>query len=471
MPQALTILFVDDEPDLVPLIRQTFRQQVRDGSLVLAFAADGVEALEYLEAHPDVEVVVTDINMPRMDGLTLLGRLADIGRLMKAVVVTAYGDMENIRTAMNRGAFDFLTKPINMEDLRITLGQAREAVDRDREAQRVRATITRYLSDTIAQAVLSDPSAFEGGQKREVSVLMSDISGFSQLAERLDPQRVVELLNVYLTVMTDVVDAHDGAIDEFIGDAILVIFGAPIQDADHARKAVTCAVAMQQQMTEVNRRLAERDLPALEMTVAVNTGEVVVGTIGSEKRAKYGVVGSPVNLTSRIQTLAAPGEALISEPTYAATGGAGGPVQICETRHVALKGFADEVAVHSVSGIGESAMPDDAETLDELPTAAPFTFAVLDGKRLVDTGATGAVVRASATGALVRLDAPVQPRVDIRLTLAAADGDAVYAKVLEAWEDGDGRWARLRFAGLPPIAAAALGTAPLGATSIPGAVA
>ncbi|HEX9950393.1 MAG TPA: adenylate/guanylate cyclase domain-containing protein [Rubricoccaceae bacterium] len=459
MPQALTILFVDDEPDLVPLIRQTFRQQVRDGSLTLAFAADGVEALEYLAAHPDVEVVVTDINMPRMDGLTLLGRLGDLGRLMKAVVVTAYGDMENIRTAMNRGAFDFLTKPINMEDLRITLGQAREAVERDREADRVRATITRYLSDKIAGAVLSDPEAFSGGQKREVSVLMSDISGFSQLAERLDAQRVVELLNVYLTVMTDVIDAHDGAIDEFIGDAILVIFGAPIRDEDHATKAVACAVDMQQQMAEVNRRLAERDLPPLEMTVAVNTGEVIVGTIGSEKRAKYGVVGSPVNLTSRIQTLAAPGEALVSEPTYAATGGDAGPVRIGETRHAQLKGFTEPVAIHSVSGIGDQSVPDDAGALAELAAEAPFTFAVLDGKRLVDTGATGAVVRASPSGALVRIDAPVQTRTDVRLTLRDAPGEAVYAKVVEVGEDEAGPWARLRFAALPPLAAAALGTA------------
>ena len=460
MPQALTILFVDDEPDLVPLIRQTFRQQVRDGSLTLAFAADGVEALDFLAEHPEVEVVVTDINMPRMDGLTLLGRLGDLGRHMKAVVVTAYGDMENIRTAMNRGAFDFLTKPINMEDLRITLGQARQAVERDREADRVRATITRYLSDTIAQAVLSDPDAFSGGQKREVSVLMSDISGFSQLAERLDPQRVVELLNVYLTVMTDVIDAHDGAIDEFIGDAILTIFGAPIADADHARKAVACAVAMQQNMTEVNRRLAERDLPPLEMTVAVNTGEVVVGTIGSEKRAKYGVVGSPVNLTSRIQTLAAPGEALISDPTYQATGGDAGPVRIAETRQAMLKGFVDPVAIHAVAGIGDQSVPDDDATLTDLAAEAPFALAVLDGKRLVDTGATGAVVRASPTGALVRLDAPLAARTDVRLTLRDAPADAIYAKVTEVTDDETGRWARLRFAALPPLAAAALGHAP-----------
>lgn len=456
MPQALTILFVDDEPDLVPLIRQTFRQPVREGTLELAFAQDGVEALEYLAEHPEVEVVVTDINMPRMDGLTLLARLDDLGRLMRSVVVTAYGDMENIRTAMNRGAFDFLTKPINMEDLRITLGQAREAVERDREAERVRATIGRYLSDKIAGAVLSDPDAFSGGQKREVSVLMSDISGFSQLAERLDPQRVVELLNVYLTVMTDVIDEHDGAIDEFIGDAILAIFGAPIPDDDHAQKAVACSVAMQQEMAEVNRRLAERDLPLLEMTVAVNTGEVVVGTIGSEKRAKYGVVGSPVNLTARIQTLAAPGEALISEPTYAATGGPDGNVRIGETRQVELKGFAEPISVHTVAGIDGQDVPDDAAALTELTAEAPFTFAVLDGKRLVDRGATGAIVRASPKGALARIDAPVASRADVRLTLADAEGDAIYAKVLDAYEDAEGRWARFRFSALPPLAAAAL---------------
>ena len=456
MPQALNILFVDDEPDLVPLIRQTFRQQVRDGSIALAFAADGVEALDHLAAHPDVEVVVTDINMPRMDGLTLLARLADLGRPTKAVVVTAYGDMENIRTAMNRGAFDFLTKPINMEDLRITLGQARTAVERDREADRVRATIIRYLSDKIAGAVLSDPEAFEGGQKREVSVLMSDLSGFSQLAERLEPERVVELLNVYLTVMTDIIDEYDGAIDEFIGDAILVIFGAPIPDDDHARKGVACAVAMQRGMAEVNRQLAEKGLPPLEMTVAVNTGEVVVGTIGSAKRAKYGVVGSPVNLTSRIQTLAAPGEALISDPTYQAAGGEGGTVRLRETRHVSLKGFAEPVAIHSVAGIDAADVPDDADALVELTSEAPFTFAVLDGKRLADLAATGASVRASATGALARVDAPVEARADVRLMLDAAAGDAVYAKVLDVTEDEGGRWARLRFSALPPLAAAAL---------------
>ena len=188
----------------------------------------GVEALEHLQGDDDIEVVVTDINMPRMDGLTLLGEIGKLGRRTRSVVVTAYGDMENIRTAMNKGAFDFLTKPLDMGDLQITLDQARAAVERDREADRVHQTISRYLSAKIAKAVLANPDAVAQSEKRHVSVLMSDISGFSQIAERLEPERVVELLNVYLGAMTEVVDAYDGAIDEFIGDAVLVIFGAPL---------------------------------------------------------------------------------------------------------------------------------------------------------------------------------------------------------------------------------------------------
>lgn len=455
MPEEIKILFVDDEPDLVPLIRQKFRSQVRDGNLALVFASDGVEALEHLENDPDIEVVVTDLNMPRMDGLTLLGRLGDLDRRTKSVVVTAYGDMENIRTAMNRGAFDFLTKPIDMSDLEITLDQARQAVERDREADRVRRTITRYLSDKIARAVLQNPDAVGASEKREVSVLMSDIAGFSQLAERLESERVVEVLNVYLGAMTEVVDEYEGAIDEFIGDAVLVIFGAPLEMEDHASRAVACAVAMQARMADVNAELAERELPALEMTVAVNSGEVVVGTIGSESRAKYGVVGSPVNLTSRIQTLAAPGEVLISDRTYQDAGGEGGPVRLAETRHVSLKGFSKPVAVHSVEAVegeGGGEVPQDAADLTELDEPLPFDLTTLDGKELGPDAHSGEVVALSETGARVRVTADVEPRGDVCLTLQGPEGPtSVYAKVLDVMEGG--AELRLRFSSVSPEAA------------------
>ena len=465
MPETIKILFVDDEPDLVPLIQQKFRSKVRSGEVALVFAADGVEALEHLQDDADIEVVVTDINMPRMDGLTLLGEIGKLGRRTRSVVVTAYGDMENIRTAMNKGAFDFLTKPIDMGDLQITLDQAREAVERDREADRVHQTINRYLSDKIAKAVLANPDAVAASEKREVSVLMSDISGFSQLAERLEPERVVELLNVYLSAMTEVVDDHDGAIDEFIGDAVLVIFGAPLEMADHAARATACAVAMQARMAAVNEDLEARGLPRLEMTAAVNSGEVVVGTIGSETRAKYGVVGSPVNLTGRVQTLAVPGEVLITDPTYQAAGGEAGPVRLEGSRRVALKGFAEPIAIHSVAGVGGGGasggaadgrtVPHDQTAPVELDEPIPFGIAVLDGKEVTNDDHAGRVLALSASGAVATLAAEIPPRTDVRLTFDLGDGPAlVYGKVLEVTPGPNGECeAQIRFSSVPPAVA------------------
>ena len=461
MSQTVKILFVDDEPDLAPLIRQKFRRDVREGILELVFAGDGIEALERLEDDHEIEVVVTDLNMPRMDGLTLLGRLADSGRRHKAVVVTAYGDMENIRTAMNRGAFDFLTKPIDLSDLEITLGQARSAVEREREADRVRAAFGRYLSDEIAQALLSEPDAFDlGGETREVSVLMSDLSGFSQAAAQLEPQRVVELLNVYLGAMTDVVDDYGGAIDEFIGDAVLVIFGAPIARPDHAERAVACAIAMQRKMGEVNAELAARDLPTARMTVAVNTGEVVVGNIGSEKRAKYGVVGTPVNLTSRIQTLAAPGEVLISAATLEAVGDT---VQVAQTREAPLKGYSEPVTIHCVSGIGAPyhlKVPHDDASPKPLTEPLAFTFSVLDGKQLGAEQKAGRLVEASPTQAVAETAGPVDERADLCLRVALSgegtETGEVYAKVIASEPNGEGVRLRLGFSPLPDAVARAI---------------
>ena len=457
----LKILFVDDEPDLAPLIRQKFRRDVREGAVELVFAGDGVEALEHLDADADIEIVVTDINMPRMDGLTLLSKLAESGRRHKSVVVTAYGDMENIRTAMNRGAFDFLTKPIDLSDLEITLDQARSAVAQEREADRVRAAFGRYLSDEIAQALLSEPDAFDlGGETREVSVLMSDLSGFSQAAARLEPQRVVELLNVYLGAMTDVVDDYGGAIDEFIGDAVLVIFGAPIARPDHAERAVACAIDMQRRMDEVNAELVSRELPETRMTVAVNTGEVVVGNIGSAKRAKYGVVGTPVNMTSRIQTLAAPGEVLISDATLQAVGET---VEVAETREASLKGYTEPIPVHSVASIGPPyslEVPRDVTTPHPLTQPFDVTFTVLDGKQLGDEELSGQLVEASVSSGTLVTIGDVEERSDLCLHVALParpDGPCeVYAKVLASEEGEGGLRLRLGFSPLPPDVAQAI---------------
>ena len=151
-----TILVVDDEPDLEALVLQKFRRQIRDGAVNFVFARDGIEALQSIEAHPDVDMVVSDINMPRMDGLSLLQKLQEADDKKSTIIVSAYGDMSNIRTAMNRGAFDFLTKPIDFGDLELTINKTirhvemmRDARRRQAEAERAHASLSRYFMPPI----------------------------------------------------------------------------------------------------------------------------------------------------------------------------------------------------------------------------------------------------------------------------------------------------------------------------------
>src|SRR5215217_6047568 len=189
------ILVVDDERDLETLILQKFRRPIRDGAVSFLFAQDGVEALAVLETNPDVDVVLSDINMPRMDGLSLLEKLQESDEKLSTVIVSAYGDMANIRTAMNRGAFDFLTKPIDFGDLETTIHKTirhvevlREARRRLTAAERAHASLSRYFSPKLAERLVGDGQAVNlSGQRREVAALFTDISGFTSLAETLDP--------------------------------------------------------------------------------------------------------------------------------------------------------------------------------------------------------------------------------------------------------------------------------------------
>src|SRR5246500_4963084 len=178
-----TILFVDDEPDLEALVLQKFRRQIREGAVSFMFAHDGLEALQSIEQHPHVVMVVSDINMPRMDGLSLLARLQEAEDKKSTIIVSAYGDMSNIRTAMNRGAFDFLTKPIDFDDLETTIDKTirhveamREARRRQLEAERAHASLSRYFSPQIASRLAA---AGEGDgmdvQWREVATIFTDI--------------------------------------------------------------------------------------------------------------------------------------------------------------------------------------------------------------------------------------------------------------------------------------------------------
>jgi adenylate cyclase len=303
------ILVVDDEPDLEALILQKFRHQVRDGTVSFLFARDGAEALDALKANDGIELVVTDINMPRMDGLTLLQKLQETDNGLSTIIVSAYGDMANIRTAMNRGAFDFVTKPIDFQDLETTIAKTlrhidllREARDRQAAAERAYSSLSRYFSPNLAHRLASDADAVDlKGQRREIATLFTDIANFTALVETLEPDVLGPLLNDYLTGMTDIVFVHDGTVAKIVGDALHVLFGAPGEQPDHAARAVACALALDE-YAEVFRDQCRLKGIALGVTrIGVHAGPAIVGNFGGGRFFDYTAYGDTINVAARLE--------------------------------------------------------------------------------------------------------------------------------------------------------------------------
>ena len=309
------ILVVDDEADLEALIKQKFRQKIRDQKYEFIFAVNGKDALEKIEQNPEVDMVLSDINMPEMDGLTLLSRLHETKPLIRSVIVSAYGDMENIRTAMNRGAFDFITKPINFEDLSLTMektilhvGQLRETIRAIKENN----ILKMYVDETVLNFMSSREfeSSLIANETIDGTVAFIDICSFTSISETESANTVVNLLNKYFDVMVKEIISQGGYIDKFIGDAIMAVFRGDY----HLDRAIDACLAL---------RIAINELPALSVTtnfipqvsIGINSGEMISGNIGSSslRRLDYTVIGDTVNTAQRLQSIAVPGQIIISE--------------------------------------------------------------------------------------------------------------------------------------------------------------
>jgi adenylate cyclase len=303
------ILVVDDEPDLEVLILQKFRNQIRDGTIRFLFARDGVDALDALKANGAIDLVVTDINMPRMDGLTLLQRLQESERNVSTIIVSAYGDMANIRTAMNRGAFDFVTKPIDFLDLETTITKTlrhiellRDAQRRQADAERAYALLSRYFSPNLAQRLASDTEAINlEGQRREIATLFTDITNFTTLVETLEPGVLGPLLKEYLTGMTDIVFAHDGTVAKIVGDALHVLFGAPGEQPDHADRAISCALALDAFAQPFRDRCRKKGIDLGITRIGVHAGAAIVGNFGGGRFFDYTAYGDTINVAARLE--------------------------------------------------------------------------------------------------------------------------------------------------------------------------
>ena len=304
------ILVVDDEPDLELLIQQKFRHQIREGVVTFLFARDGVDALAQLQSNGAIDMVVTDINMPRMDGLSLLQKLQETEDKPTTIIVSAYGDMANIRTAMNRGAFDFLTKPIDFPDLEATIAKTirhvevlREARERQAAAERAHALLSRYFSPNLAQRLVSDAAAVDlRGQRRQIATLFSDVASFTTLVESLEPDVLGPLLNDYLVGMTDVVFAHDGTVAKIVGDAMHVLFGAPGEQPDHAARAVACVLALDEFAQGFRERWRQKGVALGVTRIGVHAGPAIVGNFGGGRFFDYTAYGDTINVAARLET-------------------------------------------------------------------------------------------------------------------------------------------------------------------------
>jgi len=312
------ILVVDDETDLEVLIKQKFRQKIREHKYEFVFAINGRHALEQLEQNDDVDVVLSDINMPEMDGLTLLSKINEQKTLLKAVIVSAYGDMENIRTAMNRGAFDFVTKPVNFEDLELTMEKTISHVQQMRETMKAikeNNILKMYVDETVLN--------FMGGREFESSLMVNetvvatvaflDICSFTTISEKESPDTVVKLLNKYFDVMVKEIIAQGGYIDKFMGDAVMAVFRGDY----HLDRAMDACLAVRKKVSELPNESGNIFFTP-KVSIGINSGEMISGNIGSAnlKRLDYTVIGDVVNVAQRLQTIAKEGQILINESSY-----------------------------------------------------------------------------------------------------------------------------------------------------------
>jgi len=316
----------------------------------------------------------------------------------------------------------------------------------ERRNRFIRETFGRYTSDEIVGVLLDIPDGLNlGGEKREITLLMSDLRGFTSLVERLEPTVVVALLNHYLSAMVEVIQRNSGTIDEIVGDAIFVLFGAPLVVEDSAQRGVRCALEMQKAMLGVNDYNLTKGWPEIEMGIALHTGEVVVGNIGSTKRSKYGVVGRTVNLTARIESFTVGGQILVSPALISA---AGQGLILGDEVEVHAKGMREPLRCRDLLGhedYPELMLNEEKETsLATLAEPLPFSYARLTGKHLDEQTEPGSLICLTYRRAIVEVTGPLPPHTNIMLRLegicAEEESPEAYAKVIRPVDESAKRY-------------------------------
>ena len=295
-------------------------------------------------------------------------------------------------------------------------------------------TFGRFLSDEIVRQLLETPDGLAlGGKKRTLTIMMSDLRGFTALSEQMEAKDLIAMLNHYLGEMTEIIQKNNGTIIEFIGDGILAIFGAPLPSEYHASDAVASAVEMQTRMQEINEWNAKRGYPLLEMGIGLNTGEVIVGNIGSEKRTKYGVVGSHVNLAGRIESYTVGGQILASPLTRALVTET---LEVAQELNVFPKGVKEPLILTHITGIGGkygfSCRQKESEMMP-LESPKKVAFFMIREKHSDLECKEGYLTALSKTEALLETDVELMPYDNLQLEAGGKLFCKVISKIDSQW--------------------------------------
>ena len=439
------ILIVDDEPNNLDVLRNC----LNEAGFKVAVVESGETALK-LVAHIKPDLILLDVMMPGMDGFETCRRLKqnEATKDTPIIFITAKTETVDKVAGLKMSAVDYIIKPFQTEEViarvnkHLTIHNLRKQLEKKNEElekknQLIRHVFGRYLSDEIVQILLDTESGLTlGGERREITVLTSDIRGFTAQANTLSPEQVIEILNFYLVEMIKVIDKYQGTINDFMGDGLLVFFGAPITREDDPERAVACGVAMQLAMEKVNEQVQSWGFASLEIGIGINTGEVVVGNIGSKTRTKYTAIGDGVNLAYRIESYAVGRQVLISESTLKKVSKI---IKLHSEKTIEPKGIKQLLNVYDVEGIAGKYnlyFHNEEEIFLPLQEEIPLQYSVLEGKHVSAQSFNATLFKLSSKGALIRCEVErtllpeVLDNMKINWPNFQMANDNVYAKVL-----------------------------------------
>lgn len=354
-----SILFVDDEEQNLFAFKAAFRREYN-----IYTANNGPEAIEYLRSN-NIQLVITDQRMPEMTGVELLDTIRKEFPKPIRMILTGYSDVEAVINAINAGGvYRYITKPWDKDEIRMNIENARELYelaernqlllkDLQRSVDELQKTVSifsKYVPKPVVDSALnSQEGPVIQGELLDAAILFCDIRGFTPLSEELPPEKVVLLLNEYYSTMAEVVDRHNGSVNQFIGDEVYATFGAPLAYPNNSQNAVFCALEMLEKREELNKSLQEKFGISIDLGIGINAGKVIAGNMGSIDRINYGVIGDTVNTGKRIEGLTKdkPNSVLISDAVYRQVSTL---VSAKNLGEVEVRGKREKIIIHQLLG-------------------------------------------------------------------------------------------------------------------------